>query len=171
MKIVIAIDSFKGSMSSMEAGYAAKKGIERAYGFKSMEEGNLPGPLQCSVKKYVDEKTAQTLPEIVVKPLADGGEGTTEALVEGLGGTIHEVSVTGPMGEKTVARYGILQDGRTAVMEMAEAAGITLVDPRALNPWRASTVGVGQMIPWIRDAGNSSWESAEVLPPKVVSVC
>ena len=77
MKIVIAIDSFKGSMSSMEAGNAAKAGILRACGEEAV---------------------------IAVKPLADGGEGTTEALVEGLGGEYVSVRVTGPLGEKTNAR-------------------------------------------------------------------
>lgn len=117
MKVVIAIDSFKGSLSSMEAGNAAKAGIRRA----------------CSA-------------EIIVKPLADGGEGTTEALVEGLGGRYVSAEVTGPLGEKTNARYGILRDGQTAVLEMAEAAGITLVDREELDPYRATTYGVGEMI-------------------------
>lgn len=117
MKIVIAIDSFKGSMSSMEAGNAAKTGILRA----------------CDVK-------------IAVKPLADGGEGTTEALVEGLGGEYVSVEVTGPLGAKTSARYGILYDGKTAVMEMAEASGIILVNRDELDPLRATTYGVGEMI-------------------------
>ena len=117
MKVVVAIDSFKGSLSSMEAGYAAKEGILRA------REAN-----------------------IVVKPLSDGGEGTTEALIEGLGGTFVAVDVIGPLGRITTARYGIMKDGMTAVMEMAEASGITLVDHRELNPWKATTFGVGQMI-------------------------
>lgn len=117
MKVVIAIDSFKGSLSSMEAGNAAKVGIRRA----------------CSA-------------DIIVKPLADGGEGTTEALVEGLGGRYVSAEVTGPLGEKTNARYGILRDGQTAVLEMAEAAGITLVDREELDPYRATTYGVGEMI-------------------------
>lgn len=117
MKVVIAIDSFKGSMSSIEAGLAAKEGILRA----------------CDA-------------EVVVKPLADGGEGTTEALVEGLGGEFISVDVTGPMGEMITARYGIMEDGVTAVMEMAEASGIILVDRKELNPWKATTYGVGQMI-------------------------
>ena len=101
----------------MEAGNAAKAGIRRA----------------CSA-------------EIIVKPLADGGEGTTEALVEGLGGRYVSAEVTGPLGEKTNARYGILRDGQTAVLEMAEAAGITLVDREELDPYRATTYGVGEMI-------------------------
>ncbi len=117
MKVVIAIDSFKGSMSSMEAGYAAREGILKV----------------CDA-------------EITVKPLADGGEGTTEALVEGLGGEYVTVEVTGPLGEKTNARYGILGDKRTAVMEMAEAAGIILVKRESLDPLKATTYGVGEMI-------------------------
>lgn len=124
MKIVIAIDSFKGSMSSMEAGNAARAGILR----------NCP------------EIICTDCAEIVVKPLADGGEGTTEALVEGLGGEYVSVWVTGPLGEKRNARYGILGDGRTAVMEMAEASGIVLVKREELEPSRATTYGVGEMI-------------------------
>lgn len=121
MKVVIAIDSFKGSMSSMEAGNAAKAGILKACG-------------------------KETETKIVVKPLADGGEGTTEALVEGLGGEYVSVQVTGPLGEKMDARYGILGDGRTAVMEMAEASGIILVNREELDPLKATTYGVGEMI-------------------------
>lgn len=117
MKVVIAIDSFKGSMSSMEAGNAAKAGIERC----------------CDA-------------DIIVKPLADGGEGTTEALVEGLGGTYVSAEVTGPLGAKTHAKYGILGDGKTAVLEMAEAAGIMLVKREELDPSRATTYGVGEVI-------------------------
>lgn len=118
MKIVIAMDSFKGSLSSMDAGNAVKEGILRA----------VPDA------------------EICVKPLADGGEGTTQALVEGLGGAFVNVNVTGPMGEPHEATYGILNDGKTAVIEMAEAAGIILVPSAELDPWKASTTGVGEMI-------------------------
>lgn len=117
MKIVIAMDSFKGSMSSMEAGKAAKDGINRC----------------CHA-------------DIIVKPLADGGEGTTEALVEGLGGKFVSAEVTGPLGDKTTAEYGILEDGKTAVMEMAQACGITLVKRDKLEPLRATTKGIGEMI-------------------------
>ena len=115
MKVVVAIDSFKGSMTSMQAGNACKKGI-----------------------------LAAMKADVVVKPLADGGEGTVTALVEGLDGRYEYVDVTGPMGQKVRAVYGILKD-QTAVMEMAEAAGITLVDGE-LDPWKASSVGVGEMI-------------------------
>lgn len=117
MKVVIAMDSFKGSMSSMEAGNAVKAGVERV----------------CTA-------------DIVVKPLADGGEGTVEALVEGLGGEYVSMEVTGPLGAKTSAKYGILGDKRTAVLEMAEASGIILVKREELDPSRATTYGVGEMI-------------------------
>lgn len=117
MKIVIAIDSFKGSMSSMEAGAAAKAGIMRA----------------CDA-------------DIIVKPLADGGEGTTEALIEGLGGRLVTLHVTGPLGSKIRANYGILPDQKTAVLEMAKAAGITLLKREQRIPRIATTYGVGEMI-------------------------
>lgn len=117
MKVVIAIDSLKGSLSSIDAGNAACAGI----------------------KKVCDA-------EVVVKPLADGGEGTTEALVEGSGGEYIYLDVTGPLGRMTRAKYGILSDGTTAVMEMAEASGIILLKSEELNPWKATTYGVGEMV-------------------------
>lgn len=121
MKVVIAIDSFKGSMTSIEAGEAARAGILKA----------VPDA------------------EVVVKPLADGGEGTTDALIRGLSGHKVSMEVTGPMGDITLAQYGILENEVTAVMEMAQAAGITRVYSDCLNPLRATTRGVGEMI---RDA-------------------
>lgn len=117
MKAVIAIDSLKGSLTSMEAGNAAKEGI------------------LCAIPDA----------EVIVKPLADGGEGTTAALIDGLGGSFIQTQVTGPLGESVMATYGILED-KTAVMEMAEAAGMILVKREELNPWKATTYGVGQMI-------------------------
>ena len=116
MKVVIAIDSFKGSLDSISAGKAAALGIRRA----------IPGA------------------ECVVRPLADGGEGTVDALVAGMGGELREVTVRGPLGEPTRAKYGLV--GETAVMEMAQAAGITLVPREKLNPLAATTFGVGEMI-------------------------
>ena len=125
MKVLIAMDSFKGSLSSREAGEAVREGIRRAW-------GNAPGGFGN--------------PETVIVPVADGGEGTTESLVEGLGGTFREVPVTGPDGKTVTARYGILPDGETVVMEMAQAAGITLISPGRQEPWHATTYGVGEMI-------------------------
>ncbi|WP_277214241.1 glycerate kinase, partial [Ruminococcus callidus] len=98
MKILIATDSFKGSLSSLEAGNAIADGIRRA---------GMPA-------------------EIQVSPIADGGEGTTEALVNGLSGYLKTVTVSDPLGRKQTANYGILPSG-TAVMEMAAAAGLPLL--------------------------------------------
>lgn len=118
MKAVIAIDSFKGSLSSMEAGQAAAEGIRRVFPDAGIE----------------------------VCPLADGGEGTVETLIGGLGGTIRKPEVTGPLGEIVTGRYGILADGSMAVMEMADAAGITLVPADRRNPLYTTTYGVGELI-------------------------
>ena len=118
MNIVIAIDSFKGSLASLEAGEAVRTGIRKVF----------------------------PQAEVLVLPLADGGEGTVEALTRGLGGRFREVSVTGPLGEKVTARYGILPDNKTAVMEMAAAAGLPLVPEGQRNPLHTTTFGVGEML-------------------------
>ncbi len=116
MKVVVAMDSFKGSLTSLQAGEAVREGIRK-------------------VRENAD---------VVVKPLGDGGEGTAEALINELKGKQIRVKVTGPMGKPIEAMYGILPDGKTAVMEMAQAAGITLCKDK--NPMAASTFGVGEMI-------------------------
>lgn len=116
MKVVIAIDSLKGSLTSIEAGKAIKEGI----------------------LNIVDA-------EVIVKPLADGGEGTTEVLVEGLGGETVEVFVMGPQKDKIKAVYGYIAESKTAIIEMAAAAGIMLVGEEK-NPMEATTYGVGEMI-------------------------
>lgn len=134
MKVAVAIDSFKGSMTSMQAGNSCKEGILAAA--RAHCDGRA-----AAVR---DRKPAADNMDVVVKPLADGGEGTVEALVEGMNGTYEYVTVTDPMGSHVKARYGILPD-QTAVMEMAEASGITLVK-EPLNPWKAASTGVGEMI-------------------------
>ena len=118
MKVVIAIDSFKGSLSSLQAGTAAATGIYR-----------------------VDPKV-----ETVVRPLADGGEGTVQALTEGLGGRLVSVSVTGPAGKQVICPYGIIDRTQTAIIEMSGAAGITQVHGDEKNPLYATTYGVGEVI-------------------------
>ncbi len=118
MKIVIAIDSLKGSLSSIQAAHAIKKGISNA---------NLDA-------------------EVIIKPLADGGEGTVDALVDGMNGQRRVVSVCGPAIEKVDATYGVLSDNKTAIMEMAQAAGITYVEDSQKNPLTTTTYGVGEMI-------------------------
>ena len=119
MKVVIAIDSLKGSLSSVDAGNAIKEGV---------------------LEVCPDA-------EVVVKPLADGGEGTTEALVEGMKGTEYKIEVHGPLGKKVTASYGIIEEGeKTAIIEMAQAAGITLVSKQERNPLYTTTYGVGEII-------------------------
>ncbi len=117
MKVLIAIDSFKGSLSSMEAAAAIKEGI-----------------LLASEKIDVN-----------IRPLADGGEGTATALTMGMQGKTEAVTVTGPLGDPVSASYGILHK-KTAIIEMASAAGITLVPYKKRNPLHTTTFGVGEMI-------------------------
>lgn len=117
MKVVVAIDSFKGSMTSVEAGNAAGEGILRV---------------------FPDAK-------IIVKPIADGGEGTVDALIEGMCGKRERVKVSGPLCREVTAEYGIV-GGTTAVMEMSAAAGITQVTDKERNPLNTTTFGVGEMI-------------------------
>ena len=158
MKILIAIDSFKGSLSSKEAGEAIKTGILRV----------VPDA------------------DVVISPLADGGEGTVETLVEALGGSLETVRVKGPLFQEVEAHSGILsesekfqaeiksdthretlpenpskahseapsetdsqyspENGKLAVMEMSQASGITLLSSEERNPLKTSSYGVGQMV-------------------------
>lgn len=117
MKIVVAMDSFKGSLSSLEAGRAVLEGIRRA----------------------MDA-------EVVVKPLADGGEGTAEALVYGMNAEKIAVEVTGPLGERVIAEYGIVRETGTAIVEFASAAGLALVPFEKRNPLHTTSYGVGEII-------------------------
>ncbi|MCQ2549941.1 MAG: glycerate kinase [Lachnospiraceae bacterium] len=118
MKVVIAIDSLKGSLSSLEAGEAIHAGIERVF----------------------------PKAQVIVRPLADGGEGTVEALTLGLSGKLEKVIVSDPLGRPVEAVYGILPNGKTAIIEMSAAAGITLVKEAERNPLHTTTYGVGEMI-------------------------
>ena len=118
MKVTIAIDSFKGSLSSLEAGAAIAEGIKHV---------------------FADA-------DVVIRPLADGGEGTVEALTCGMGGTLETITVTGPLGTPVTCQYGIIPETKTAIMEMSAAAGITLVAAHERNPLKTTTYGVGEMI-------------------------
>ncbi len=117
MKAVVAIDSFKGSLSSWEAAQAAKEGIKEVY-----------------KNAHVD-----------VFSIADGGEGTLEAIMKSLGAKTKEIYVTGPLGQKICAEYGISDNG-VAIIEMSKAAGLTLVPKESRNPLYTTTRGVGEMI-------------------------
>lgn len=126
-KIVIAPDSFKGTMTSVE------------------------------ICDYIGDIINQYLPEVqVVKiPIADGGEGTVDAYLSGVGGTRRSVTVRGPMGDTTTAVYGLLPDQKTAVIEMAAASGLPLVEGRN-DPLDATTFGTGQLIADAAEEGCTS---------------
>ncbi|MGA9925899.1 MAG: glycerate kinase [Isosphaeraceae bacterium] len=118
MRVVIAPDKFKGSLTALEAAEAMARGLSR-----------------------VDPSA-----EIDRVPMADGGEGTVAALVAATGGSYRTVTVTGPLGDPVVASFGLLGDGRTAVLEMASASGLWLVPPALRDPLRATTRGTGQLL-------------------------
>ena len=125
MKFVLAPDSFKESMTSMEACNAMERGIKKVF------------------------KDA----ECIKVPMADGGEGTVEALVHATFGRIERVNVTGPLGNKVEAFYGVLGNGKTAVIEMASASGIQLVKREERNPLITTTFGTGELIKAALDQG------------------
>jgi glycerate kinase len=125
MKIVIAPDSFKESLTALEAANAIEEGL----------------------KEVLPES------ELVKVPMADGGEGTVQSLVDATGGTIEKVTVTAPLGEKVEAFYGLLGDGKTAAIEMAAASGIHLVPMEKRNPMITTTFGTGELISAALDQG------------------
>ncbi len=116
MKVVVAIDSFKGSLSSHQASLAIKEGIQKV-------NPNI---------------------EVVTSVVADGGEGTVDALIEGMNGTKIEVEVHDPLFRKHITYYGVIN--KTAIMEMASSSGLTLLSEKERNPLLTSTYGVGEMI-------------------------
>ncbi len=117
-KIVIAPDSFKGNLTSMEVAVCIEKGIRRV----------LP-KVKC-----------------IKIPMADGGEGTVQSLVDAAGGKLIKKRVKGPVGKIVTARYGWLSGKQTAVIEMAEASGLPLVRGRDKNPLKTTTYGTGQLM-------------------------
>jgi glycerate 2-kinase len=125
MRVVIAPDKFKGSLTALEAAEAMARGLLRVD--------------PCAKIDRV--------------PMADGGEGTVAALVAATGGSYHTVTVTGPLGEPVAASFGLLGDGRTAALEMASASGLWLVPPALRDPLRATTRGTGQLLLAALEAG------------------
>ncbi|MGH4137821.1 glycerate kinase [Clostridium sp.] len=125
MKIVIAPDSFKGSLSALEVCEGIEKGIRKVLG----------------------------VAEIVKVPMADGGEGTVQSLVDATGGKLIKVKVKDPLMRTVEAFYGILGDGTTAVIEMAAASGITLLSKEERNPMKTTTYGTGEIIVHALDMG------------------
>ncbi|MCL6442902.1 MAG: glycerate kinase [Alicyclobacillus sp.] len=125
MKVVIAPDSFKGSLSAIDVCLAVQRGIDR-----------------------VDPAV-----ETVLVPMADGGEGTVACLVHVTGGTFMEASATDPLGRRITSQYGVLGDGRTCVIEVAAASGLPLLRPEEYNPLRTTSYGTGELIRDALDRG------------------
>ncbi|MCY3724754.1 MAG: glycerate kinase [Candidatus Poribacteria bacterium] len=125
MKIVVAPDSFKGSVSALEAANAMEQGLRRVF------------------------------PDAIIEkiPMADGGEGTVQSLVDATGGHFQTRRVRAPLENEVDAQFGILSDGETAVIEMASASGLTLVKPHERNPLRTTTYGTGELIHTALEAG------------------
>lgn len=124
MKIVVAPDSYKGSLTAVQAAQSMAAGIHRV----------IPDA------------------QVVQLPVADGGEGTTEAFYSAAGGELHTVQVTGPLGDPVETVWLRLPDG-TGVMEMAQASGITRIPPERLDPLRATSCGTGELLRAMLDAG------------------
>jgi len=125
MKVVVAPNAFKGSLTAPEAAAAIARGVRQA----------MPDA------------------EIVEVPVADGGDGTVEALVTARRGEFHDVEVEGPLGRPVTARYGLIDAGRTAVVELASASGLALISDDERDPRRASTFGFGQLLHAVRRLG------------------
>lgn len=125
MKVLIAPDSFKGSLTAAEVCKAATDGISR-----------IGGSVEC-----------------LSVPMADGGEGTVQSLVDATGGRLVAATVRGPLGEPVEAAYGLLGDGEIAVIEMAAASGLPLVPVQLRNPLKTSTYGTGELIRIALEAG------------------
>jgi glycerate kinase len=125
MRIVVAPDSFKGSVSAVGVANAMEKGI----------------------------LTVFATAEIFKIPIADGGEGTVEALITATGGQIITTEVVGPLGTPVQAQWGLLGDGETAVIEMAAASGLTLVPKERRDPRVTTTYGTGQLMKAVLDKG------------------
>ena len=125
MKIVIAPQAYKGSISALDAAVAMREGVLRT----------VPAA------------------EAVLVPVADGGDGTLETLVDGSGGEVRTATVTGPLGETRTAEWGAMGDGRTAVVEMARTSGLALVPRESRDPLTATTRGLGEAIRAALDDG------------------
>lgn len=117
-------------------------------------KGNMRSAVVCNIMR---EAILREIPDadVLVFPMADGGEGTVDAVVAATGGTIQSLEVCGPFGDSVMAQYGLLPDG-SAVMEMASASGIELVPSEQLNPLLASTYGTGEIVRHLLEEGHSS---------------
>ncbi|GGC85216.1 glycerate kinase [Thalassobacillus devorans] len=129
MKIIVAPDSFKGSLSALEVSRSINAGIKRIF----------------------------PQAEVLQLPVADGGEGTMDTLLAATGGEKRKVTVVGPLGNEVEAAYGILGEGETCVIEMASASGLALIPEGKLSPLETTTYGTGQLIKKAMDDGLSSF--------------
>lgn len=127
--MIVAPDSFKGSLTAVEVAKAMKRGVQKA------------------------EESA----EVHLLPVADGGEGTMQTLVTATNGQTRRVKVTDPLGKQVEAVYGVLGDGKTCVIEVASASGLTLVPANQLNPLQTTTYGTGELIKAALEEGFTSF--------------
>ncbi|MCK4283038.1 MAG: glycerate kinase [Candidatus Brocadiae bacterium] len=125
MKVTVAPDSLKESLTASEAARAIARGLRKA--------------------------SSQVEPVLV--PMGDGGEGTTEAMVEATGGSYHKARVSDPLGRPITATWGVCGDGKTTIVEMAQASGLELLQPNERNPMLTSTRGTGELIRAALDFG------------------
>ncbi len=143
LRVVIAPDKFKGSLSAVEVAQAMSRGVRNALGARSLgNQFEIEFAIEIEIEIEIDEA-----------PLADGGEGTVEALVAATSGTYQEANVTGPLGEPRTARFGLLGDGQTAVLEMAAASGLVLVPQDRRDPRSTTTRGTGELLRAAIEAG------------------
>jgi len=124
-KVLVAPNAFKGTLTASQAAEAIARGVHEVF----------PDA------------------EVVRVPVADGGDGTVEALVDARHGGFRTATVEGPLGDSVEARYGLIDDGRTAVVELATASGLVLLDPSRRDPRKTSTFGFGQLLDAARREG------------------
>lgn len=125
MKIIIAPDSYKESLTAMEVAESIEAGFKKIF----------------------------TDAEYIKLPMADGGEGTVQSLVDATGGSIVTCDVTGPLGQTVEGFFGLMGDGSTAIIEMAAASGLHLVEPEKRNPLVTTTFGTGELVKAALDRG------------------
>lgn len=125
MKIIIAPDSYKESLTAMEVAEAIEAGFKKIF----------------------------TDAEYIKLPMADGGEGTVQSLVDATGGSVVTCDVTGPLGQTVEGFFGLMGDGSTAIIEMAAASGLHLVEPERRNPLLTTTFGTGELVKAALDRG------------------
>jgi glycerate kinase len=143
MKILIAPDSFKGSLTAIQAAEIIERGIKRALASEIKKKEGNEEKLESNDEFY--KADIKNNVEITKVPMADGGEGTVEAILIAAGGHVVTARALDPLGRDINSFFGILPDG-TAVIEMAAASGLNLIKPHERNPLKTTTYGTGQLI-------------------------